>query len=444
MPQPDPSSILIIGSGGREHALAWTLSKSPRVARIFVAPGNGGTAGEPKTENIALQAGDLEGLLSFALERAIDLTVVGPENPLEAGIVDRFRAAGLRVFGPTQAAARLESSKTWAREFMARHGIPSPAFHQVESMAAAETAIRAMGGRCVVKADGLAAGKGVVVCDGIDEALDAARDMLVDDAFGAAGRRLLIEERIEGPELSLMAVTDGTRYVLLPPAQDHKRLLAGDRGPNTGGMGSYAPAPDGSPAIVARALAEIIEPTLRGMAAEGHPFSGCLYAGLMLTEAGPKVIEFNARFGDPETQVQLPLIESDLAELLAGAADGQLDPSRFRLAENRAAVCVVLAANGYPRQAESGKEIRGIDAAEAVPGVKVLHAGTRRDDEGRILSAGGRVLNLICARAGLLDAVRGAYEALDDPESTPGPGGVSFEDMQYRLDIAYRAFANRD
>ncbi|MCB9176084.1 MAG: phosphoribosylamine--glycine ligase [Caldilineae bacterium] len=442
MAQPDPSIVLVVGSGGREHALTWSLAKSPKVARIYVAPGNGGIPGEPKAENVDIAAGDIEGLLAFARERGVGLTVIGPEDPLAAGVVDRFRAAGLSVFGPSQAAARLETSKAWARDFMARHGVPSPAFRVAETFEAASEAIRALGGRCVVKADGLAAGKGVVVCDSQDEALAAARDMLVEQAFGSAGARVLIEQRCEGPELSVMAVCDGERYVLLPSAQDHKRLLAGDHGPNTGGMGAYAPAPAASPELLDRVRREVVEPTLAGMRAEGAAFSGCLYCGLMLTETGPVVIEYNTRFGDPETQVQLPLLRSDLAELLLAAAEGRIDPEAFALAEGRSAVCVVLAAAGYPRQAETGRPITGIDAAETVPGVKVLHAGTRLDASGHVLSSGGRVLNVVCERGSLLDALRGAYEAIDDPESTPGPGGVGFEAMQYRRDIAYRAFAS--
>ena len=442
MAQPDPSIVLVVGGGGREHALTWALSKSPRVTRIYVAPGNGGIPGEPKAENVDIAAGDADRLVAFAREHGVGLTVIGPEGPLAAGIVDRFREAGLTVFGPSQAAARLETSKAWARDFMARHGIPSPAFRVAETFEAASVAIRALDGRCVVKADGLAAGKGVVVCGSQAEALAAARDMLVEQAFGSAGARVLIEQRCEGPELSVMAVCDGERYVLLSPAQDHKRLLAGDRGPNTGGMGAYAPAPAASPELLDQVRREVVEPTLAGMRAEGTAFSGCLYCGLMLTEAGPVVIEYNTRFGDPETQVQLPLVASDLAELLLAAAEGRIDPEAFALAPGRSAVCVVLAAGGYPRQAETGRPVTGIDEAETVAGVKVLHAGTRLEPGGRLLTSGGRALNVVCERGSLLDALRGAYEAIDDPESTPGPGGVGFVDMQYRLDIAYRAFAS--
>jgi phosphoribosylamine--glycine ligase len=429
--------VLLVGSGGREHALAWSLSRSPQVGRIFVAPGNGGTEGEPKTENLDISVGDIDGLLAFALAQNIDLTIVGPENPLGDGIVDRFRAAGLRIFGPTQAAARLETSKAYAREFMARHHVPHPRFSVVDDEGAARRAIRSLNGRCVIKADGLASGKGVVVCDTEEEAVAAVQDMMVDKAFGEAGARLLVEERCDGPEISVMAVTDGERYVILAPAQDHKRLLDGDRGPNTGGMGAYAPAPVATEAIMKRARREVVERTLKGMQRDGEPFTGCLFCGLMLTERGPVVIEFNARFGDPETQVQLPLVISDLFDLLYSVAEGQLDPATFKLDESHSTACVVLASWGYPREAIAGKLVKGINDAETSDGLKVFHAGTRREGE-QILTSGGRALNVVCERDSLLDAVRGVYEAIDDPDSTPGSGGVSFSDMQYRLDIAYR------
>jgi phosphoribosylamine--glycine ligase len=430
--------VLLVGSGGREHALAWSLSRSPRVGRIFVAPGNGGTDGEHKTENLAIGVGDIDGLLSFAKDQGIDLTVVGPENPLGDGIVDRFRAAGLRIFGPTQAAARLETSKAFAREFMARHHIPHPRFKVVDEIGAGKRAIRSLGGRCVIKADGLAAGKGVVVCDTEAEAVAALQDMLVDKSFGEAGARVLVEERCDGPEISVMAITDGERFVLLSPAQDHKRLLDGDRGPNTGGMGTYAPAQVATEAVMKQASRQVVERTLKGMRRDGEPFTGCLFCGLMLTEHGPVVIEYNARFGDPETQVQLPLVLSDLFDLLYSTADGALDPSSFSLDPVHSAACVVLASWGYPRSATTGMLVKGIADAEASDGVKVFHAGTKREGE-QILTSGGRALNVVCERDSLLEAVRGVYEAIDDPDSTPGSGGVSFTDMQYRLDIAYRA-----
>ena len=444
----DPSTLLVIGSGGREHALVWALARSRGVSRVYVAPGNGGTAREPRAENVPIADSDIGALAAFARDRGVGLTVVGPEKPLPLGVVDRFRAAGLPVFGPTRAAARIETSKAWARDFMRRYGVPHPAYTAVEGWADAERAVRDLGGRCVVKADGLAAGKGVVVCGGVDEALAAARDMLVDRAFGDAGARVVIEERLEGPELSLMAVTDGTDYVLLRPAQDYKRLRDGDRGPNTGGMGAFAPAQIGTPDVLARAAAEIIQPALSGMRAEGHPFTGCLYCGLMLTDRGPSVIEFNARFGDPETQVQLPLVASDLADLLRAAATGGVGGVNFRQHEDRAAVCVALAPDGYPGPSAKGEPIHGLDQAEAIEGVKVFHAGTRVDaGTGRLVTAGGRVLNVVCVRGTLHQAVTGAYAAIgrEPGAASPAPGtGVWFPGMQYRADIAARALAGAD
>ncbi len=442
-PDLDPSTVLVVGGGGREHALAWAIARSARVRRVYAAPGNAGTAAEPKVANVDLADDDLDGLAAFAAERRVGLTVVGPEKPLAAGIVDRFRAAGLPVFGPTRAAARIETSKAWARDFMARHGVPHPRYAVAGDLAAAERAIRDVGGRCVVKADGLAAGKGVVVCDTADEGIAAARAMLVDDAFGAAGARVLVEERIDGPELSIMAIAAGDACTLLPSAQDHKRALDGDRGPNTGGMGAYAPAPAGTPAIVDLARRTVVEPVLAGMRAEGHPFTGCLYAGLMLTAAGPVVIEFNARFGDPETQVQLPLLDADLFEILAAAATGgAIPPARVRA--GHAAACVVVAAGGYPGPYPSGRSITGLDEAAAMAGVKVFHAGTRLDPAagaaGAAVTAGGRVLNVVCVRPTLADAVAGAYGAIGaPPDGGAARPGVRFDGMHYRTDIARRA-----
>jgi len=423
--------VLVVGAGGREHALAWSLLRSPRVGRVYVAPGNGGTAGEPGMENVPHGADDPEALLDLALSRQVDLTVVGPEGPLAAGLADRFQAAGLTVFGPTGRAARLESTKVWAREFMARHGIPHPWFTVADDVETAERAVREVGGHCVVKADGLAAGKGVLVCDGVESALRAVRTVMVERKFGAAGARALIENRMAGPEISLMVATDGRDYVLFPPAQDYKRLEEGDRGPNTGGMGSYAPAPIATPDLVERVRREVVEPTLAGMRAEGCPFRGCLYCGLMLTEIGPVVIEFNVRFGDPETQSQLPVLGVDLYEVLLGAACGDLGSSGTPLRPGLASVCVVLASEGYPESSSPATPIQGIEAAERVEGVKVFHAGTRAQDGG-VVAAGGRVLNVTCVRGSLGEAVVGAYEAI-------GPQALHFDRMRYRRDIAARA-----
>jgi len=428
-----PGTVLVVGSGAREHALAWALARGAEGRRVYVAPGNGGTAAEPGVENVALAEHDAEGLVGFARARAADLVVVGPEAPLAQGLVDRFQDAGLAVFGPTRAAARLETSKVWAREFMRRHGIPHPPFAIADGIIEARAAIHDLGGRCVVKADGLAAGKGVVVCDDAEAALEAVEAMLVARTFGEAGARVLVEARIEGPELSVMAICDGRDYRLLAPAQDHKRLLDGDRGPNTGGMGSYAPAPIGTPAVLEAVRRRVIEPTLAGMAAEGTPFSGCLYCGLMLTGEGPSVIEFNTRFGDPETQVQLPLLATDLGALLACAARGDVGGAPLAMIPDATAVCVVLAAAGYPDAPRRGAAIVGVEAAERHAGVKVFHAGTRVED-GRLAAAGGRVISVVCVREGLQAALSGAYHAI-------GSDGVRFDGMAYRTDIAFRALA---
>jgi phosphoribosylamine---glycine ligase len=432
MPASD-ATILVVGGGGREHALAWAIARSPAVARVYVAPGNGGTAREAKVENVPLKDGDIDGLARFAREHEVALTVVGPEVPLGAGIVDRFRAERLRVFGPTADAARLETSKTWARAFMARHGIPHPAFTVADDVATAEAAVRALGGRCVVKADGLAAGKGVLVCGDVDEGVVAVRTVMVDRKFGDAGTRALVEERCEGPELSVMVATDGRSYVVFPPAQDYKRLLDGDDGPNTGGMGSYAPAPLATADVLALVRNRVVEPTLAGMADEAVPFTGCLYCGLMLTARGPVVIEYNVRFGDPETQAQLPLVGDDLVDVLRAAAAGGLAGGDAPLDVRGAAVCVVLASPGYPERAETGRTVRGLEAAEQVPGVKVFHAGTRAEGDA-VLTSGGRALNVTCVRDTLADALAGAYAGI-------GPDGVHFAEMQYRHDIARRAVA---
>jgi len=433
VPTSPTRTVLVIGGGGREHALAWSLARSAGVERVYVAPGNPGTEAEPGVENIAVAEHDAEGLVGFAKARNVGLAVVGPEGPLALGMVDHFRAAGLRVFGPTRAAARLETSKVWSREFMRRHAIPHPRFAVVEDLAAADAAVRALDGRCVVKADGLAAGKGVVVCDDIASATEACEAMLVGRTFGEAGARVLIEERIAGPELSVMAICDGKDHQMLAPAQDHKRLLEDDRGPNTGGMGSFAPAPIATMEVLEAARRQVIEPTLAGMAAEGAPFVGCLYCGLMLTDDGLKVIEFNARFGDPEAQVQLPLVASDLAALLAAAARGGVRDSPLTMAPDATAVCIVLAAAGYPSAPQRGAQVHGIAEAERREGVKVFHAGTRRN-QGRLLASGGRVVGVVCVRDGLQAALAGAYSAI-------GPDGVHFEGMAYRTDIAFRALA---
>jgi phosphoribosylamine--glycine ligase len=431
MAEPDPSVLLVVGSGGREHALVAALAPTEAVSRVFVAPGNGGTAREPKAVNVEVGASEIDRLVAFASDNRVGLTVVGPEEPLAHGIVDTFREAGLTIFGPTQAAARLETSKVWAREFMARHGVPHPSYAIAADVETAERAVYACEGECVVKADGLAAGKGVIVCDTIDEGLAAVRAMLVDHVFGEAGDRVLVEERLSGPEISVMAVTDGKSHVRFLPAQDYKRLETGDRGPNTGGMGAVAPSPLATRELLAEVRDRIIEPTIAGMAAEEVPFTGCLYCGLMLTEAGPVVLEYNARFGDPETQVQLPLLDSNLTRILQTAAAGRLAGAQVGWNMGRAAVCVVLASGGYPERPQTGFVIHGLEATERLPDVKVLHAGTKRSN-GDVVTDGGRVLNVVATGDTLADAADKAYAVV-------GEAGLRFRNMQLRADIGRAA-----
>jgi len=431
MPDLDPSRLLVVGGGGREHALVWLLGRTEAVSKVYVAPGNAGTARERKAENVDIADTDVERLVAFASDQRVSMTVVGPEAPIALGIVDRFREAGLPVFGPTQAAARLETSKGWARDFMARHGVPQPAYVATSDLEAAERAVAGFGGRCVVKADGLAAGKGVVVCDGPDEALAALRGMLVERTLGEAGASVVVEERLEGTELSVMAVTDGKAFIRFPAAQDNKRLLDGDRGPNTGGMGAFTPTPLATREMLDDVREQIIRPTIDGMAAEGTAFTGCLFCGLMITTDGPKVLEFNARFGDPETQVQLPLLDSDLTRVMQTATALQLADAQIGWNKGRAAVCVVLAAEGYPERPKTGFVIHGLDEAAARPNIKIFHAGTRRMD-GDITVAGGRVLNVVATADTLAEATAAAYAAI-------GEGGLRFRGMQFRTDIAASA-----
>jgi phosphoribosylamine--glycine ligase len=421
--------VLIVGSGGREHALAWKLAQSPRVSALFAAPGSDGIARVAACLPLASVL-DAEALIAAARAARIDLVVIGPEDPLAAGVGDRLRAAGFAVFGPSAAAAQLEASKGFARAFMARHRIPHPRFDICADLVAARAAVRARAGRCVVKADGLAAGKGVAVCASEAEAFAALDELMGARRFGAAGARVVIEDVLIGEEASYLAVTDGERAVPFAPAQDHKRALDGDRGENTGGMGAYAPAPLVSDAVEKRVLEEIVHPTLRGLRAEGTPFSGVLYVGLMVDPSGaPSVVEFNCRFGDPETQVLVAQMDGDLLPLLDGAARGRLDES-LRARGEGAAVCVVLASGGYPREFASGKPIAGLDAAEELPGVVVFHAGTKREGE-RFVTSGGRVLGVTARGATFAEARERAYAAADR---------IAFEGMQLRRDIGARAF----
>jgi len=420
--------LLVIGSGGREHALAWRLKQSPRVDEVIVAPGNAGTAREPGLRNADVAATDIEGLLALVERENIDLTVVGPEAPLVAGVVDRFRAAGLKCFGPTRIAAQLEGSKAFAKDFLHRHNIPTAAYEVFTDLDPALAYVRRRGAPIVVKADGLAAGKGVIVALTLADAEQALRDMLGAHAFGDASARVVIEEFLDGEEASYIVMSDGQSFVPMATSQDHKRRDEGDLGPNTGGMGAYSPAPVVTKAVDQRIVDEVIRPTLEGMAAEGAPFTGFLYAGLMIGRDGaPKVIEFNVRFGDPETQPIMLRLESDLAELVLAALDGDLAGRSARW-DPRAAIGVVIAAHGYPGKVRNGDAISGLDDAVG-DGVKVFHAGTREED-GNIVSAGGRVLT-VCAIGDDLGVARErAYDAARR---------IRLDGSFYRRDIAHRA-----
>jgi len=415
----------VIGSGGREHALAWKLARSPRVQRVYVAPGNGGTATEDGIENAAL-AGIPE-LIGFAKRQSIQLTIVGPEAPLAAGIVDAFREAGLRIFGPTRAAAQLESSKDFAKQFMVRHGIPTARHATFTSASEAKAYVEKEGAPIVVKADGLAAGKGVVVAASAAEAKAAIDAMLVEHRLGDAGARVIIEENLEGNEASFIVIADGAHALPLATSQDHKRLYDGDQGPNTGGMGAYSPAPVVTPKVHARVMREIIQPAIAGMANEGTPFTGFLYAGLMIDKAGhPKTLEFNCRLGDPEAQPILVRLKSDLLELLEHALEGTLDKATAEW-DRRSALGIVLAAAGYPQEPRKGDPIEGLPAA--TDDCRVFHAGTRLDGHS-VVTSGGRVLCVTALGDSLRIARSRAYEAVES---------IRFPGMQFRKDIGSRA-----
>jgi phosphoribosylamine--glycine ligase len=420
--------VLVIGGGGREHALTARLAQDRDVGELVVAPGNPGIATLART--VPLDLGRPEDALALADREQIDLTIVGPELPLSLGIADRFASEQRLLFGPTSAAARLESSKAFAKAFMARHGIPTARFETCESAGHALDLVRGgtFGWPVVLKADGLAAGKGVVIAQDLAEAEAAIVGMMSDRKFGAAGDRLVVEECLTGPEVSFFAVSDGVRALPVGTAQDHKRIFDDDRGPNTGGMGAFAPSPLIDSAMHARVMREIIDPVVAGMAAEGHPFRGFLYAGLMLTPSGPKVIEFNARLGDPEAQVILPLIEEPLLPILVAGAAGVLRQTTVRIGADRQ-VCVVLASRGYPESAESGRPIRGIEDAEAIPGVAVYHAGTAWRDR-QLVTAGGRVLTVAGRGRDFAEAAKCAYSGVTQ---------ISFDGMQYRHDIGRKA-----
>jgi len=422
--------VLVIGSGGREHALAWKAAQSPDVEKVYVAPGNAGTAREAKLENVAIGVEDVEALVKFAQENGIDLTIVGPEAPLVIGVVDAFEAAGLRCFGPSKGAAQLEGSKAFTKDFLARHNIPTADYQNFTEIEPALDYLNEKGAPIVIKADGLAAGKGVIVAMTLTEAEAAVRDMLAGNAFGEAGHRVVIEEFLEGEEASFIVMVDGKNILPMATSQDHKRVGEGDSGPNTGGMGAYSPAPVVTPAIHDRIMNEVIVPTVEGMAAEGNPYTGFLYAGLMITADGaPKVIEYNCRFGDPETQPIMMRLKSDLVTLCNTALDRKLDSANAEWDE-RAAMGVVLAAGGYPGDYAKGDVISGLDGADSAD-AKIFHAGTA-EKEGNVVTAGGRVLCATALGTTVSEAQAKAYELADK---------ISWNGMFMRRDIGYRAIA---
>ena len=422
------SKVLVIGSGGREHALAWKLAQSPRVSEVIVAPGNAGTATEAGCRNAPVAVSDLDGLLQLARDEGVALTVVGPEGPLVAGVVDRFRAAGLRVFGPSAAAAQLEGSKAYAKDFLARHRIPTAFYSVFTQVEPAMAYVREKGAPIVVKADGLAAGKGVIVAMTLAEAEDAVRDMLSGNAFGEAGARVVIEEFLEGEEASFISMVDGRTALPMATSQDHKRVGDGDTGPNTGGMGAYSPAPVVTDAVHARVMAEVVNPTVAGMIADGIPFTGFLYAGLMIDASGaPKVIEFNVRFGDPETQPVMLRLQSDLVELVEAAIDGRLHQTRAQW-DPRPSLGVVMAARPYPETPVTGEVISGLDAVP--PTAQVFHAGTALDAAGNVLSAGGRVLCVAALGESVSAAQANAYAGVE---------AIHWASEFHRSDIGWRA-----
>lgn len=420
--------ILLIGGGGREHALAWKLNQSKKVEKIFAAPGNPGIGQLEKCTCIDLNLNDLEKVADYAEDQSIDLTVVGPEASLVAGIADVFKRRGLLVFGPSKAAAQLEGSKAFSKEIMAKYNIPTAFFKICEDIETAKAYVKEKGAPIVVKADGLAAGKGVVVAMTEEEALAAIDEMMADHKFGNAGAKVVLEEFMEGEEASLLAFTDGKTVVPMLAAQDHKRIFDNDEGPNTGGMGTYAPAPVMTDILRLKATERILKPMIAAMAQEGTPYQGCLYAGLMIKGDSIKVVEFNCRFGDPETQVILPLLESDLAEIMLACATGELDKVDISWSD-KAAVCVVMASGGYPGNYENGKEITGLADADAMDKTVVFHAGTKACAD-KIVTAGGRVLGVTALGNDIKTARDHAYEAVEK---------IKFDQAFYRKDIAWRA-----
>jgi phosphoribosylamine---glycine ligase len=426
-------NILVIGSGGREHALVWKIKQSPLATQVFCAPGNAGIA--EISELVPIKPTDTDALINFVKNNSIDLTVVGPEQPLTEGIVNKFQANGLAIFGPSEKAAELEGSKVFAKEFMLRHRIPTANFKTFnsETRYEAERYINEIPIPIVIKADGLAAGKGVFICDTKDTALDTLDDLFTRKKLGEAGEKVVIEDFMEGEELSILVITDGKDFVTLPTAQDHKRILDGDQGKNTGGMGAYAPVPFINEELQEKINRQIIRPTIRGMAKEGRPFKGCLYFGLMLTETGPRVVEYNCRFGDPETQVVLPLLQNDLIELMLAAIKGEI--SKIKLRTNLAnAVCVVIASRGYPDSYEIDKPIFGLDNVNNIHNVHIFHSGTKREDDA-ILTTGGRVIGVTAVGElnNLEETILNAYRNVDK---------ITFDGAYYRSDIGKKALKN--
>jgi phosphoribosylamine--glycine ligase len=413
--------ILVVGGGGREHAIVWALKKSIRVEKIWCAPGNGGIAA--LAECVPLKATDLAGITDFAVKNRVDFVVVAPDDPLALGLVDELTKVGILAFGPRQNAAIIESSKIFSKNLMKKYGIPTAEFETFDQMEEALAYVSRKGAPIVVKADGLALGKGVVVAETVEEAEEAVRSCMEGHAFGASGSRLVIEEKMTGPEVTVLCFADGKTLLPMPASRDHKRAYDGNRGPNTGGMGAISPVPDFTPELLERCKKEIFLPTIRAMEAEGRPFQGVIYFGLMLTPAGPKVIEYNARFGDPEAQAVLSLLESDLLDILEACCRGSLDHVNARWSEG-SSCCVVMASGGYPRGYRTGYPIHGLDAAQEK--ATVFHAGTKRSEDGEILTAGGRVLGVTATAPGLDAAITRAYEAVDK---------ISFQDMEFRRDI---------
>lgn len=419
-------NILVIGSGGREHTLAWKLAQSPLVTKLYAVPGNPGMA-EVATCIPGVDICDNAALVKLAQDKAIDLVVVGPEVPLTNGVVDAMNAAGIKAFGPTRLAAELEGSKSFSKNLMKKYGIPTAKYEVFTNADEARAYVEKEGAPIVIKADGLAAGKGVIVAMTKEEALEAVHEIMDDAAFGKAGSRVVIEEFMDGEEASLLAFTDGRTIVPMVSSQDHKRAYDGDKGPNTGGMGTYAPAPVMTKELVAEATEKILKPVIAAMAKEGRPYKGCLYAGLMITDEGPKVVEFNARFGDPETQVVLPLLESDLVEIMLACVDGTLSDLDIKWSDG-AAVCVVMASGGYPKSYQKGFAIDGLEKAKAADTL-VFHAGTAEKD-GAVVTNGGRVLGVVAKAPTVKEAVDKAYK---------GVAAITFQDAFYRKDIAHRA-----